>query len=267
VTALAGIQHAMQRHLMQGDTAVAAHVVGTARVPVETRLGIYSNAYRTRLIEALAHNYPALAKLLGEEAFAQLGAAYFDAHPSRFASIRWYGDALPEFIAREGGAADAPLLVDLAHFEWAMAAAFDAADAEPIDASALGGVAAEEWGGLRFAFHPAMRMLALAWNAPQIWQAVTGSQCGAEISRPAAALSPEPIVWLLWRQDLRTMFRSLAPLEARVLDLARRRASFAELCEQAADSLGEEAAPLEVATMLRGWIDAGLVVGLTLAPD
>ena len=255
-TSLAHIQESFQRFLLDGDPAIEAHVVDTKRVPAATRLGIYSNAYRLRLIEALQANYPALATLLGDAEFGTLGTAYIKANPSHFFSIRYYGHRLADFLAQHASYASAPVLADLARWEWAMTEAFDAADAAPIAADALAGVPPEEWAVLQFDWHPSVRRLDLAWNAPQIWKALTS---GSE--RPQAAVQPEPVPWLLWRRDLQIFFRSLEPVEAAALDAVRGGRTFGELCESLCAHVGEEAAPAQAARFLREWIESGLITG------
>ena len=58
MSALAHLQGEFQEYLLRGAPAVEAHVLGTARVPVATRLGIYAGAYRSRLADALEANFP-----------------------------------------------------------------------------------------------------------------------------------------------------------------------------------------------------------------
>jgi hypothetical protein len=58
VSRLADIQEAFQRFLLTSDPEIGSHVVGTERVPVEVRLGIYGDGYRSRLIEVLESSYP-----------------------------------------------------------------------------------------------------------------------------------------------------------------------------------------------------------------
>src|SRR5688572_1850664 len=98
MTHLARVQTDFQDHLLDGGDTIESHVIGTERVPLATRLGIYASAYRLRLIEALGSNYPQLAKLLGEEDFATVCTAYVRAHTSERPSIRYYGDRLPAFL-------------------------------------------------------------------------------------------------------------------------------------------------------------------------
>ncbi|HYL02809.1 MAG TPA: DNA-binding domain-containing protein [Steroidobacteraceae bacterium] len=256
MSALARVQGDFQDYLLRGTRAIEAQVIGTERVPVAVRLGIYAGAYGSRLTDALASNYPALAKLLGEEDFCALGAAYVRAHDSPYFSIRYYGEGLAEFLAGRAEYAQAPLLAELARWEWALAGVFDAPDAEPIGPGALAGLAPAEWAGLRFAWHPSLRRLALAWNAPQLWKALTG-----DAERPALEVLATPVEWLAWRRGLDSLFRSLAPGEAAALDAARAGASFGALCEQLAAVHGPERAALEAAALLRTWLESGLVVG------
>jgi hypothetical protein len=99
-----------------------------------------------------------------------------------------------------------------------------------------------------------VRRLALSWNAPQIWKAVTD---GADV--PEVEFSPEPVAWLLWRRDLRTYFRSLQPGEAGALEAARDGQSFGELCDLLSAQFGEEQAPATAAGFLRDWVESGLL--------
>ena len=252
---LARLQGDFQEYLLRGSSAIEQAVAGSARVPVATRLGIYAGAYGARLIDALKASYPVLAELLGEEDFAALGAAYVRAHDSPFFSIRHYGDALEAFLGEYPDTAEVALLGELARWEWTLCAVFDAADAEPLAAAAFARIAPGEWAALRLRFHPSVRRLALEWNVPQLWKALTE---GAE--RPQLRVVSKPVAWLLWRQDLKSYFRSLEPAEAAALDLARAGATFGELCERLAAVHGAGRAPGEAATLLAGWVAAGLLV-------
>jgi len=257
VAKLEQIQQDFQRYVLHGDGAIEQHVRGTARVPAATRLAIYSDGYRARLIEALATNYPVLAQLLGPSDFAELGKAYVMNELSTFCSIRYYGHALADFLATQAQYAPAPVLAELARWEWTMGEVFDAADGTPIDASALAGLPPASWAELRFAWHPCVRRLQLAWNAPPIWKAVS-----ATAEPPAASLEPAPIQWLLWRRELKTYFRSLSSAEAAALDAARAASTFGELCVLLCEHVEEAQAPAHAASFLRTWLDGGLLVAV-----
>ena len=252
------VQGDFQDYLLRGSGAVRAHVVGTARVPVATRLAIYGDAYRSRLAEALQNNFPALARLLGETDFQRLAGEYVRTHESPFFSIRYYGDSLTQFLATHEEYVAAPVLSELARWEWAMTTTFDAPDAGPISHDTLARVPPQQWARLRFEWHPSVQRLTLAWNVPQLWQALTG-----ETERPPAELAAAPMHWLLWRRELTTCFRSLPQTEAAVLDAARSGWPFGELCELLCDEVGVDEAPAASASLLRGWVDSGLIVATT----
>ena len=255
MSALLTLQRQFQEHLLRGSPAIERAVCDSARVPVKTRLGIYRGAYPSRLAEALEANYPALAALLCEEDFARLAHRYIASHDSPFFSIRYYGDALAQFLASEADYAAAPLLAELARWEWTMTLVFDAADAAPLTHADLERIAPQDWAQLRFGWHPSVHRLCLEWNAPQTWQAlIAGSE------RPAASLTDPPTEWLLWRQGLTSYYRSLPGHEARVLDAAREGWPFGELCTVLCEAVGDAEAPLAAATFLRTWVAAGLIV-------
>lgn len=254
---LARLQHELQDFILRGDAAIEGHVLGTERVPIATRLSIYRNAHRSRLIEALESNYPALAQLLGDAEFHALGTAYIREHDSDCFNIRYYGGTLPEFLATHGDYSGAPLLADLARWEWTMTEVFDAADASPIRADDLAGVLPAQWSELQLEWHPSVRRVSLAWNAPQIWKALT-----TDTQRPTATAGLSPAPWLLWRRDLRIFFRSLDTSEVQAIDASRSGGSFGELCVLLCQHVGEEAAPACAARLLREWIESGLLVAV-----
>jgi hypothetical protein len=256
VSRLADIQEAFQRFLLTAESEkIGTHVVGTERVPVDVRLGIYGDGYRSRLIEVLESSYPVLASLLGEVDFQTLGAKYVASHESTFFSVRYYGHELAEFLGADEEYSKAPLLAELAEWEWAMAAAFDAADAEPIDSAALAQVAPEDWAELRFDWSPSVQLVALDWNVPELWKAVT-----EETELPAPSLHPQPASWLIWRRELQIFFRPVASAEAAVITASLAGQSFGELCVLLCEHLDESEAALHAAGFLRGWVQSGLIV-------
>ena len=257
MSALSRLQGDFQHYLLRGEAcALEQQVVGTARVPVATRIGIYGGAYVSRLAEALGSNFPALAKLLGAEDFHTLACAYVRAHDSGFFSIRCYGDELEQFLATHADYAEIPVLAELARWEWAMTSVFDAADAIALGPEALTRVAPEEWAQLRFQWHPSVTRVELNWNVPQLWQALT-----EDAEQPTLDFSEPAQPWLLWREELTTYFRSLPRTEAAALDAARAGWPFGELCELLCEELGASAAAAQAAALLRGWVQSGLIIG------
>ena len=251
------LQSDLQKHLVGGDSAIADAVVDAPPLTIVERLGIYRNAYRVRLIEALEETYPVLHSVLGDEDFAALGGAFVAAQPSVHRSIRWYGGELAEFLARCPPYADQPIFAELALLEWTLAEVFDAADAEPKSRAAFSAVDASAWSGLRFEFHPSLRRLHLQWNTAAVWQAMS-----REETPPNPVHAEHAVPWLLWRQNLQNYFRSMAADEAVALDSALRGDSFGEICEGLAEWLSEDEIPLRAASLLGTWADSGIIIAV-----
>jgi hypothetical protein len=251
------LQQDFQNFLLGDESAIESQIVSSAQVSAAKRLGVYSNAYIARLIEALEVSYAALAKLLGPEDFAELCETYVRAQPSRFFSIRYYGATLAEFLKSHPDYESVPVLAELARWEWMMADVFDAADRAPLDVGALQRVQPEEWADLMFEWHPSVRRADLVWNAPQIWSALT-----RDVDRPEMELSSTAVAWLAWRRDLVSQYRSLSSLEAIAFDAAYRGQSFGDVCELLCEHVEEEQAPGRAAAFLSEWLGAGLITAL-----
>jgi hypothetical protein len=252
---LAELQRDFQRHVMQGDERIVGAVSSTPRVPATVRLAIYSEAYRLRLIEALASTLPRLQQLLGKERFATLAGEYIDLHPSTYPSIRWFGDQLPTLLQQSF--AEQPWLAELARWEWAIAASFDGADAEPIGIDALAAVAPEQWPTLRFRFHPTVQCLPMRTNAPVLFKALA-----ADTPLPDPTVLDEPQPWLIWREGLKTQYRSLTGDESAALDLMRASGTFEDLCDALCAWHDVDAVPAQAAGMLKRWVVEQMIVGV-----
>jgi hypothetical protein len=255
VSALAQLQRDLQRHVISGDDAIAAAVNDTAAVPTATRLAVYSNAYRIRLAEALAANMPHLRELLGPEEFAAVAGRYIDEHPSQFASIRWFGDRLAQQLERSHAAQ--PWIAELARWEWALAASFDAEDAPTVGIEALAAVAPDDWGELHMTFHPSVQQLELQTNAQALFKALSEEQ-----PAPAPAMLDRSQPWLLWRQDLKTRYRSLDAAESAAFAVMRNGGTFGDMCEALCEWHDADEVPLAAAGMLKRWIVETLLTRL-----
>jgi hypothetical protein len=255
--ALRELQRDLQRHLLGADDAIVEAIVDAPPLPTLERLGIYRNAYRVRLIEALDDTYPVLHAVLGDEVFAALGEEFVAAHPSVHRSIRWYGGELAEFLKQQPPYAEQPIFAELALLEWTLAEVFDAADAKPKPRAALAAIDPSAWSELHFEFHPSLRRLELQWNTTAVWQAMSHEQ-----TPPDPECADYAVPWLLWRQDMQNYFRSMPADEAAALESALRGESFGEICAALAEWLPEEEIPLRAAGLLGLWADSGIIVAI-----
>lgn len=255
MSTLAELQRDFQRHVMHGHERIVDAVEGTPRVPAATRLAIYSEAYRLRLTDALASTLPRLQQLLGQEEFRKLTSEYIDLCPSNYRSIRWFGDRLPALLERSYRTR--PWVAELAYWEWSIAAAFDAADAEPVGVEALGAVAPEHWPSLQFRFHASVQLIRMKTNAPTLFKALSENA-----PPPAGVKLEEPQPWLIWRESLKTQYRSLAADEAAALADARDGGTFESLCDTLCDWHEPDAVPMQAAGMLKRWVTEQLIAGV-----
>ncbi len=253
------LQQNMMAWLVNKDSdAVKPDVVDTgevSKVSIDQRLAVYGNAYGYRLIDALSENYPAVHTLLGDDDFYKMTYAYMDAYPSQHFSLRYFGHQLEHFLKKYHY--NIPVLSEMAQFEWALRKGFDAEDEEALTLVALQEIAIEQWGELKFIFHPSVSRLDLEWNTPQLWTAID------EETEPMPPEKLEyPYAWLLWRKELLTYYRSLDVDEAWALDTAFQGGNFSELCEGVCEWIDAEHAPSRVAGFLSQWLQDDLLVGL-----
>lgn len=250
-SSLAALQERFQAYVQQHAGEVDQFIVADAKADAVGRMGVYADAYRLRLVEVLTNDYPALAGLIGAEAFDALARAYVDTHPSRQPSVRWFGKSLAAFLREQEGARS--LHAELAAFEWAQGEAFDAGDAHVLALEDVARVPAAQWPYMSFEPHPTLRRLELTWNVGALAQAAAD---GAPLPSP---VQDDPREWLIWRRDLVIRWRSLTADEAVALDAARHRESFGAVCERLCDHVHPEEAGLHAAGLLKRWLADGLL--------
>ena len=240
---------------------MASRVCADTGADPETRLSVYTSAYRARLQEVLANVYSALFMAIGDEQFKQLTEEYIDAHPSRYYSLRDFGRHLPGFVfnltQQNKRYLDKHWLHELALFEWTLGRAFDAPDSPPLCERDMVMIPAELWPELRFQMHPSVHRIDFEWNIPQMWQALTHDS-PSQVTASRGILSP----WLVWRERLVTRFRPLEPDEQFALDRLLAGGSFEEVCEALSTSMSESEVPLRAASLLKNWIAQGLIGGI-----
>ncbi len=246
-------------NVLNGDTAIESQIEGDSAEFRSTRLGIYRNAYRLRLIEVLGTDYEVLHAYLGDDLFDALAGDYIAAHPSTFRNVRWFGGKLAEFLRSTPRYAEHPELAELAQFEWSLGQAFDSPDEDAVRFEEVAAVTPEAWAELRFKPHPALRLLELRTNAVTIWKAIDNDDSSF---KPETL--PEPVTWAVWRKQHSPFFRSLEADEAWALEAMISQASFGEICAGLCERVAEEEAAARAAGMLRGWVEAGWIAELLI---
>lgn len=255
MSTLAAFQRALAAHVLNGNAVAPDRVADTHPFPAAQRLAIYHSAYRLRLTEALSADFPLLRGLLGETDFERLAVEYIAARPSRSFTLRDFGHALPDFLARHGHYRRRPWLRATAVFEWALLAAFDATDTASLTMPDLARVPPTQFPRLRFHFASGAQVLRLRWNVPQAWRAL---QDGAALAPPPRLLAA--VDCLVWRREERVYFRTLPVDEAALLKALMKGSSFAAACAALARVSDEPAAGRRAAELLSTWLADTLLV-------
>ena len=174
--------------------------------PVE-RVGVYQGMYLLRMIEALEGDYPAVAHLLGDEAFAALVTRYVAAHPSVSYTFNRLGRGFPEFVRASPGVRKRAFAADLARLELAITEVFDAPQSPAWPAEEIARIPEDAWAGA--VFQPDRRVSPLrvrpsGQRVPPVGQGRRprpprhrrarrrGWRCGARTTRSGASTSTKP---------------------------------------------------------------------------
>lgn len=251
---LSQLQSNFQAYLLDANknAAFKNKIINDAKVGAEKRLSIYANAYRLRIIEALASAYPKLKMLVGDEFFDEAARLYINTYPSMHCNMRWVGSEMAQHLQLI--LPQHPVAAELAQFEWALGLTFDAEDAPTITLQDLAAIPPENWINLRFSLHPSLNLLDLHWNIVAIWNALD-----------IEAVPPEPIknnaACLVWRQHLNAHFKTISSQEFKLIKRMALKATFGALCEAVENARTENDtdAMQQVAAYISNWLNAGLI--------
>ena len=254
VSQLAKLQAEFQAYLLndvQGTNFIKA-VVDDKKVGAKKRLSIYHDAYRLRIIEALAAAYPQLKALLGDVLFNKTAREYIAAYPSTYRNLRWYGNEMRQHLLE--ALPQHPIAAEMADFEWTLSLAFDAEDVPELNLQDLAEIPPENWAGLSFKFQPAIKIVRTRWNTIPVWQALE-----AEETPPKPAQESTYQSWLIWRKNFNSQFRLVAEMEVIALNMAMAGATFGEVCESLEGEMDEEEAMTTAAQYLATWLQEGVI--------
>lgn len=151
---LARFQDAFSRALL-AETAEADECV--AALAAQPAFAVYRNTVMKSCVDALEANFPAVARLVGEEWFRAAAAVYARAELPAEPSLLAYGGSFPAFLARFEPAAALPYLPEVARLDRLWTESHAAADGPVLDRSAFARLAPESLGEAVLEPHPAAR--------------------------------------------------------------------------------------------------------------
>lgn len=186
--ALADLQKWMLGAIVAGSAepgAVRSRIEGNPRLGPEGRFAIYAGGYRSRLLESLQNEFPALRLLVGDTVFELFARSYIAAYPPRHFSLYDYGARFADHLEATRPADGGPLAglpAATARLERARAEVQRAEGTERLGPSQLPAEAAL-LPGLRLALPDSVRLLRLDFDLLPLIEA---SEQGN------AAVVPEP---------------------------------------------------------------------------
>jgi len=199
---------------------------------------VYRNTVLKGCIDALQANYPAVARLVGEEWFRAAAAIYSRAHLPLHPSLLDHGRGFADFLAGFEPARELSYLADVARLDRCWTEAHIAADAVPVAAAAVARLTTAELAAAVLQPHPAARW---AWFAEApimtIWarnRTLTSALCDVDEHAPEIA----------WHGEGALITRPLAQVEWTGMTAAG--CAFLDACARGANLAAAAAAALEM---------------------
>jgi hypothetical protein len=132
---------------------------------------VYRRNLRGNFAQVLALEFPALQRLLGEQAFRALARDFQREHPSRSGNLHGIGAPLAPYLRSQLAGSPRAWLADIAALEWAWEDAAVAADAgSGVDVAAFARLDPDAQLAQRARLHPALRVVRSAAPIHAIWR-------------------------------------------------------------------------------------------------
>jgi hypothetical protein len=171
MAALREVQAAFRRAILEEDAGTFCMLIAADRLAPKERLDVYRNNVFASLTAALRATFPVVCRLVDERFFAYAAHAFICRDPPEGGVLAEYGGRFPDFLAGFAPCRELVYLADVARLEWLMNVAAHAVDVDPIAATTLADVAAQDAPRLILRLHPSIGFLASPWPIDCIWRA------------------------------------------------------------------------------------------------
>lgn len=273
---LAAVQADFQNYLMSpsyGDfeklkNTMLTHTSQKFGLDAESRLEIYYDMYRLRMLDVLFADYPKLVGIMGEEQFTRAFLHYLMHYPSTHYSVRPFGARLAKFLSEFEPFCFKSYYAEMAKFEWALSLTYDAAEVEHLNFDKLKNIAPEAWIELKFKLQPSVNLMTLEYNVVETWQKLDAqkimpAQDDESVlerypeEKPELLIEkfPSPQTYVVWRKDLMARFQTLSTEQYFMLEAINQGLNFSELCEKLITVMDEETVPSFVIHHLAEWLE------------
>jgi uncharacterized protein (UPF0276 family) len=182
------------------DSHPAEWIREKADFPAEKQLGVYVNAYRWRLFDVVAEDYPVLKAYLGEEKFNALINDFISALPPQHFNVARYAALLPAY--QQTHTTYDAFSGELCLLETAITQLADAEETEALTPEQLAGMTPEALMESRLYPRKALQLFAFSHLVNDYYKAVK-----EEVQLPAITQQPSFLAVfrhedVVWRMDL-----------------------------------------------------------------
>ncbi len=146
-----------------------------------------------------------------------------------------------------------------------MNCAVTACDASPMTveqfAASTAGFSEHHWAGLRLHLLPGTVTGRATYDLPRLWQSLA-SDAGAAEAEPL----PTPHSVMVWREGEAPVFVLTPEAEGHCLQAIASGVTFGEMCDWLSSRSDPETSALEAGSMLRHWLELGLIQHIEASP-
>ncbi len=246
------LQEDMIKSLDNGTDDALKHIKYCPPLENSDRLAIYQNAYFIRLKEVIDSDHPVLGLFLGDDLFDLMVKNYVKKYPSKYKSLRHFGDRLPQFLQDELPFKDNQIIASIARFERELMNVFDGEDSSFANFEDLQQIAPNEWPELKFRLNTSRLKFFTRFNTIEIWQSLKSKKTPPEV------LSGDEKNWIIWRnKELVTEFKHFSSLELKLFEAFEKGQTLAQASEILVE-LEEEAGAFLI-NSLQQWFSSGLI--------
>jgi hypothetical protein len=228
-----------------------------SQAPCEGGVEVYRRNMLANLGNALEATFPVVLRLVGGDFFREASRQFVRAHPSRSGDLNEYGEAFAGFLETYSHAQSLPYVADVARLEWACHESEQADDGTPFELASLASVPPDAYPRIRFALHPAVRLLRSPHAIEAIWTANQPDRDGT----PDRHEGPDAVV--VGRDGSSVRVRLADANEWNFLHALQANATL----EQASATLDEQSAAVFLAEGLARLVREGIIGGFSVGED
>jgi hypothetical protein len=204
---LSELQSGFARAMIDGAAPALLPWIGVRGIEPAARLQIYRNAILATQVASLVTSFPAVERMLGGACFDGWATRYAAWHGSHSGNLQNLGDDFADYLQAQPELAELAWLGELTRLDWLRQRTILAADAEPLDASALAAVLLVAGDDPALQLLPSVHAIAAAFPLLDLWRYCESPETsGVDLAGGAQGV-------LLWRQDGQVAMQACPPAE------------------------------------------------------